>query len=84
MSVSISFRTTEKKRDEIDRIAEAFDRDRSWIVNQALDQYVDTYQYQVERIEKGLADVEAGRTIPHDEMLKRIAKLTGRRTKKVS
>lgn len=84
MSISISFRTEEEKRDQIDRIAAAFDRDRSWVVNEALDQYIDTYQYQVERIEKSVAAVKAGRTISHEEMLKRIAKFTGRKAKKVS
>lgn len=61
MSISITFRADEEKRDRIDRIAEGLDRDRSWIVNEALDQYLETYEKQMERIAKSQQAVKEGR-----------------------
>ncbi|MBV9267168.1 MAG: ribbon-helix-helix protein, CopG family [Acidobacteriaceae bacterium] len=83
MGTTISFRTEETKRDELDRLAEALDRDRSWIINQALDNYLDLQQWQIEEIRKGMAATDAGHTVSTAqlrEMLeKRNAKVRARR-----
>ncbi len=41
--IRISFRTDADNRDRIDRIAEAMNRNRSWIINEALNRYIDTF-----------------------------------------
>jgi len=61
MGVSITFRADEQKRDQIDRVAEALDRDRSWVVNEALDQYLEAYQQQLQRIAESRQAVKEGR-----------------------
>lgn len=44
MSVTLNFRTEESKRDEIDRIAKSLDRDRTWVLNEAVSNYLDLHR----------------------------------------
>lgn len=78
MSITLSVRTEESVVSDLDRLAEALDRNRNWLVNEAIGQYLDLHRWQLEQIEKGLADAEAGRTVTTDDVLKRIAKLSRR------
>ena len=47
-------------REDLDAIASAADRDRTWVVNQALTAYLETYRWQIEHIRQGLREAEAG------------------------
>jgi predicted transcriptional regulator len=60
-SISITFRTEPDKRDEIDRLAESLDRDRSWVINDALKNYLEMNRWQMEQIASGKRDVAEGR-----------------------
>ncbi len=72
MSITISLRTEEKTVEEIDRVAEALDRNRNWVINDALASYLETQRWQVDEIKQGIADTEAGRTYSTKELLERI------------
>jgi predicted transcriptional regulator len=67
-TTSLSFRVSEETAERLDALAEATDRPRSWLLEQALDSYLDVQAWQVEHIRQGLADLEAGRTVPHEEV----------------
>lgn len=67
-TTSLSFRVSEETAQRLDALAEATDRPRSWLLEQALDSYLEVQAWQVERIRQGLADLEAGRTVPHEEV----------------
>ena len=58
---------------EIDRLAAAMDRSRNYIVNQAIEQYLEANSWQIERIREGIADARAGRTVSADELFADIA-----------
>lgn len=60
-TINVTFRTEPEKRDELDKLAKSLDRDRSYLLNQAIDQYLDLHRWQLEQIEKGIADIEASR-----------------------
>lgn len=60
----ITIRTAKEVVSEIDALASALDRSRNYVINQALQQYLEANAWQVERIKAGLADAEAGRTVP--------------------
>jgi len=66
---TISFRTQTDKVKQLDHLAATQQRDRTFVINQALDQYVALQKYHLEQIEEGLADVDAGRVVPHAEVL---------------
>jgi len=75
---NISLRMSEEKIERVDRLAKALGRSRAWIINEATDRYLAYESWFIEQVEQGLAEAEAGKTIPHDEVMaglrKRIAK----------
>lgn len=73
MPTTISFRTQESKRDELDQIADSLDRDRTWVLNEAIDRYLDLHRWQLERVKKSIATVKGGRTLTTVEVRARLA-----------
>lgn len=65
---NISFRLPEAKKLLIDELAELQDRDRSYIINQALDAYLEVMDWQLEHIKEGLRQAEAGEFAAEDEV----------------
>ena len=62
-------------REKLDRIAEALDRDRTYVVNQALEAYVDVHQWHLDHIKQGLREADAGQFVPEAAIKRRIARL---------
>jgi predicted transcriptional regulator len=48
-------------RKELDGIAASLDRDRSYVVNEALKAYIDVHQWQIDHIRHGLREANAGK-----------------------
>ncbi len=69
---AISFRISSAKVDKLERLAKATDRPRSWHIEQALDSYLDVQAWQITQIEKSMAEMDAGRGIPHEEIKKEL------------
>lgn len=57
----ISFRINVEKRDALDALANFMDRDRSYVLNEAVEAYLDLNEWQMEQIKRGLAQAEAGK-----------------------
>lgn len=74
--VSITFKTEQQKREALDQIAQDLDRDRSYILNEAINNYLELYHWQVRQIEKGIEAAEAGNFATEDEIQAAIAKWT--------
>lgn len=70
-SEPITIRTA--KVAEIDALANAMDRSRNYIVNQAIEQYLESNGWQLERIREGVTAVRDGRVLPADEIFAGIA-----------
>jgi len=58
---TISFRLETRKKSALDTIAAAMDRDRSYVLNQAIDAYLDVHRWQIEHIKRGLRQANAGK-----------------------
>ena len=56
---TVSFRIEESKKDKIDMLASLQDRDRSYIINEALDTYLDLMEWQRTHIEEGKNQADA-------------------------
>lgn len=56
----VSVRMAADKRAQLDALARAVDRDRSWLINEAVDAYLAVHRWQIAHIEAGLRDAEAG------------------------
>ena len=72
---TISFRIPAKKVATLDALAETMDRDRSYLLNEAVEHYLDLNEYHIKLIEKGLRAAEKGDFVPAPEMKKLVAKL---------
>lgn len=66
---TLSFRTLDDRADELDALATSKDRDRTFIINEALDYYLELQRSHRKQILAGLADAKAGRLKPHSEVL---------------
>jgi predicted transcriptional regulator len=65
---TISFRIPAEKVAQLDEIAKAMDRDRSYLLNQAVESYLSEQNRFVTMVNEGLEDVRAGRTISLEEV----------------
>lgn len=59
-NVKITFLTDPEKRDALDTLADSMDRDRSYILNEAIAAYLDVWHWQIEDLQKGIAEADAG------------------------
>jgi predicted transcriptional regulator len=74
---TISFRADAEKIDALDSLAAAQDRPRSYLINEAITNYIQLHAYQDALVRKGLEDMRRGRVVSHEEVVKRL-KTTGR------
>jgi predicted transcriptional regulator len=74
-TVSISARVDTTIRDELDTLAEALDRDRSWIVEQAIRRYLADESEFIAAVQRGRADARAGRVTEHDDFMTELDKV---------
>lgn len=56
----VTVRLDAEKRAALDALASATDRDRSHLINEAIDAYLGVHRWQIARIEKGVRQAEAG------------------------
>ena len=74
---TISFRPFAEKIDALDSLAAAQDRLRSYLINEAITNYIELHAYQDALVRKGLDEVRKGRVVSHEEVVKRLQR-TGR------
>jgi predicted transcriptional regulator len=73
---NITFRLDSERRAVLDEIAAGLDRDRSYIINEAITLYLDLYQWQVEEIRQGVAEADAGDFATDEDVEAVFARLT--------
>jgi predicted transcriptional regulator len=74
---TISFRANSKKIDVLDSLAAAQDRPRSYLINEAITNYIELHAYQDALVRKGLEEAEGGHVVGHEEVVARLRR-TGR------
>lgn len=74
MSNLISFRIDPEKKAVLDAIASGQDRDRSYVINEAVDRYLEVYQWQVAYIQKGVEQANRGEFASDEEVKAAFAK----------
>ena len=57
---TITFRLESDKKKALDHIAADLDRDRSFVLNEAINSYLEVHRWQVEHIEEGARQANAG------------------------
>jgi RHH-type transcriptional regulator, rel operon repressor / antitoxin RelB len=61
MTKSVTFRIDDDKLAFLDELASSQKRDRSHIINQAVDNYIEVKRWHIEQIEKAVAEADAGK-----------------------
>jgi predicted transcriptional regulator len=77
---TISFRADAEKIDALDSLAAAQDRPRSYLINEAINNYIELHAYQDALVRKGLEEMRTGRVVSHDKVVERLRR-TGRASK---
>jgi predicted transcriptional regulator len=71
---TVSFRLDSDKVEALDALAEALDRDRTYLLNEAVAAYLDVQEWQVRHIKASIRQADAGQLIDHQEVRKMAAK----------
>ncbi len=71
-STTMTVRLPETTKEQLGRLAERTRRSRSFLASEAIAAYVAHELAIIEGIEHGLADMEAGRVVPHEEAMRQI------------
>ncbi|MDB5676278.1 MAG: CopG family transcriptional regulator [Sphingomonas bacterium] len=82
-STTMTIRVPADLKAKLDRLADGTRRSRSYLAAEAVSAYVERELAIIEGVQRGLADVEAGRVTPHDEAMDRVdALIAGARNPK--
>jgi predicted transcriptional regulator len=65
---TISFRIAPEKVAKLDKIAKAMDRDRSYLLNEAVESYLSEQQRFAAMVKEGREDIRNGRTFTNEEV----------------
>jgi len=68
---TISFRAVAERIDTLDALAAAQDRSRSYLINEAITNYIDLHAYQDALVRKGIEEMRKGRVVRHEDVVKR-------------
>jgi predicted transcriptional regulator len=55
----------------VDSLANALSRPRAWVINQAVERYLDYEEWFLGEVKHALKQVEAGQTLNHETVVKR-------------
>ena len=77
MSAVITVRVEDDLRERLEQLADATRRSRSFIVAEALREYVAQHEWQVAEIESGIADADQGKLAPHAKVMKKLERKLG-------
>ena len=68
-STTITIRLPTDVKDKLARLAQDTRRSKSYLAAEAVAAYVDRETEIIQGIQRGLADIKAGRTVPHEEAM---------------
>jgi len=72
---TISFRIRPEAVKTLDALAETMDRDRTYLLNEAVERYLELNEYHIKLIEKGLRAAKEGKLVLHADVKKMISKM---------
>jgi predicted transcriptional regulator len=78
---TISFRLESDTVSALDALAGSLDRDRTYLLNEAVQAYLDLQKWQLGEIRAGLADADAGRVVDHRKIRARASKWRRRKSR---
>ena len=71
-STTLSVRLSSRTKTDLGRLPSATKRTKSFLASEAIEAFVARELEIVEGIKRGLADMKAGRVIPHDDAMRQM------------
>jgi len=71
---TVSFRAESGKIEALDSLAASQRRPRSFLINEAITNYIELHAYQDKLVRKGLDELRKGRVVSHDAVVKQLNK----------
>jgi predicted transcriptional regulator len=65
----VSVRLAPELNDQVTAIAEALDRPKSWVIEQAVRDFVAVQEWHLAAIDEGIKEADAGLLIPHEDVV---------------
>ena len=78
-TASVSIRIRPELNEQIEALAAAMDRPKSWVCERALEDFVSLQKWQIGEIQKGLAEADAGDFAAEEEVEATFAKWSNAR-----
>jgi predicted transcriptional regulator len=69
-TTSLSFRVPKAKAERLEQLAGAMDRPKSWLLQQALDAYLEVQAWHIAHIEQGRRELCEGKGIAHEDVVR--------------
>jgi predicted transcriptional regulator len=82
LSEAFSIRLPDEQKAFLEKLAEATDRSRNSIISTAVGRMMDSYQFVLDKVEQGDADVAAGRIVSMGDVEKRTQSIIDRAMQK--
>jgi predicted transcriptional regulator len=71
--VNVTFRMAKDRVKMLDELGKCYDRDRSYLFNEAVEEYLARREWQLEEVKRALAEVKEGKFLTEEEFLKDVA-----------
>jgi predicted transcriptional regulator len=62
---TVSFRLESEKVAALDALADSMDRDRTYLLSEAVQAYLETQQWHLDQIQAGIAEADANLVLDH-------------------
>ena len=67
-NVILTFRVPAELKEQLDRLAEATERSRSWLAARALDNFIQDEAWQIAHIKDGIEQLDKGQGVSHERV----------------
>jgi predicted transcriptional regulator len=66
---TVSFRLDADTVSALDALADSMERDRTYLLNEAVRAYLEVQEWQIRQIEAGIAEANAGKVVDHRKVM---------------
>jgi predicted transcriptional regulator len=80
---TITFRLPDEKLQALDSVADVQQRDRSFVINEAVTQFLSLHEYHRALIEEGIRQDDVGDVVGHETVVNMVARMIRKPTKRL-
>ena len=87
MQDTLTIRVDTETKQRLEQLAKATDRTRSYLAAEAIRQYVELNEWQIQEIKQAVAEADVARPDewrPHDEVMRRVRASGNKKTRKAA